>query len=190
MKDFISEIKKINTDGLIYKFSEISIEMFKKVQCWRNVGVPVVRCGKRQKMLVQLSAWDIPNIAFLSVKNSNDYRHADRGASIGQLVNLYREYENEHSAAENIELSEREIFEKDYLCFVMTIRELEILLYRNDKVKEEQILNRLLDSTKPDGLRKNIGAIYEELSINENQHFDGQMDYFSKMMEHLGRENG
>ena len=32
MKDFVSEIKKINTDGLIYKFSEISIDMFKKVQ--------------------------------------------------------------------------------------------------------------------------------------------------------------
>ena len=30
MKDFISEIKKINTDELIYKFSEISIEMYKK----------------------------------------------------------------------------------------------------------------------------------------------------------------
>ncbi len=25
MKDFVSEIKKINTDGLIYKFSEIFI---------------------------------------------------------------------------------------------------------------------------------------------------------------------
>lgn len=30
MKDFISEIKKINTDELIYKFSEISIEMYKR----------------------------------------------------------------------------------------------------------------------------------------------------------------
>ena len=79
MKDFVSEIKKINTDGLIYKFSEISIDMFKKVQCW-----------------------DIPNIAFLSVKESNDYRHADKVSSVGQLVDLYREYDNEHSAAESI----------------------------------------------------------------------------------------
>ena len=99
---------------------------------------------------------------------------------------LYDEFSN----TAIIELSEREIFEKDNLCFVMTIRELEILLYlhRNDKAKEEQILNKLLDSTKPDGLRKrqNIGAIYDELSIYENQHFDGQMDYFSKIMEHFG----
>jgi len=480
MKDFVSEIKKINTDGLIYKFSEISIDMFKKVQCWRNVEVPVVRYGKHQKILVQLSAWDIPNIAFLSVKESNDYRHADKVSSVGQLVDLYREYDNEHSAAESIknaadgvfrvvlgmtaeqfqyqnlwwifekfnrdyyillaaknfehrreidtnaavkevfgcsaddyiaillmifwlcsqhpdplsapeslycrkentilttenitkfvgyyscdykelrehslgkqllyskpfiktqrhgeylavsmylvammvgnglywlvrdyyfkqgtqkfvnafgllfedyikdlalnycetseykvlsagakkgadflfdfgmlqllveskssllkldakqqvpnmestntffnrtiseaytqlnssyeelkgkievpiikiillydefsntaiiELSEKEIFEKDNLCFVMTIRELEILLYLhcNDKTKEEQILNKLLDSTKSDGLRKrqNIGAIYDELSIHENQHFDGQMDYFARMVEHF-----
>lgn len=76
--------------------------MFKKVQYWRNVEVPVVRYGKHQKMLVQLSAWDIPSIAFLSVKESNDYRHADKVSSVGQLVALYREYDNEHSAAESI----------------------------------------------------------------------------------------
>ena len=57
---------------------------------------------------------------------------------------------------------------------------------RVSKSMEEQILNRLLGSTKPDGLRKNIGTIYEELSIHENKHFDGQMDYFFKMMEHFG----
>ena len=72
MRDFISEIKKINTDGLIYKFSEISIEMFKKNQYMRKVERPVIRYGRNQKLIVQLSAWDIPNIAFLSVKESND----------------------------------------------------------------------------------------------------------------------
>lgn len=481
MKDFVSEIKKINTDGLIYKLSEISIEMFKDNQYMKKVEIPVIRYGITQKLIVQLSAWDIPNIAFLSVKESNDYRHSDEVSSVGQLVDLYREYENEHSAAESvknaadgvfrvvlgmtaeqfqyqklwwifekfnrdyyillaaknfehrneidtnavvkevfgcsaddyvaillmifwlcsqhpdplsapeslycrkensiltaeniakfieyyscdykelrehslgkqllyskpfvktqrygvylavsmhlvammvgnglywlvrdyyfkqgtqkftnafgllfedyikdlalnycetfeykvlsagakkgadflfdfgmlqllveskssllkldakqqvpnmestnrffnctiseaytqlnssyeelkekidvpllkiillydefsntaiIELSEREIFAKDNLCFIMTIRELEILLYlhRNDKAKEEHILNKLLDSIRPVGLRKrqNIGAIYEELSISENQHLDGRMDYFSKMIKHFG----
>ena len=478
MRDFISEIKKINTDGLIYKFSEISIEMFKKNQYMRKVERPVIRYGRNQKLIVQLSAWDIPNIAFLSVKESNDYRHADKVSSVGQLVDLYREYDNEHSATESIknaadgvfrvvlgmtaeqfqyqnlwwiyekfnrdyyillagknfehrskidtnaavkevfgcsvddyiaillmifwlcsqhpdplsapeslycrkentilttenitkfigyyscdykelredslgkqllyskpfiktqrygvylavsmylvsmmvgnglywlvrdyyfkqgtqkfvnafgllfedyikdlamnyceptewsvlstgskkgadflfdfgvlqilveskssllkldvkqqvpnlksvktffdhtiseayaqlnssyeqlngkvdvpvikiillydefsnaaiiELSKSEIFEKDPLCFVMTIRELEMLLYlhHNDKIKEKQILNRLLDSIKLDGLHKNIGAIYEELSIHENPHLDWKMDYFSKMMKHF-----
>lgn len=102
MKNFVSEIKKINTDGLIYKFSEISIEMFKNNQFMRKVELPVIRYGKRQKLTVQLSAWDIPNIAFLSVKESNDYRQADKVASIEQLVDLYREYDNEHSSAESI----------------------------------------------------------------------------------------
>ena len=70
----------------------------------------------------------------------------------------------------------------------MTIHELEILLYfhHNDKAKERQILNRLLDSIKPDGLRKDIGAIYDELFIHENPHFGGKMDYFSKVMEYFG----
>ena len=48
MKDFVSEIKKINTDGLIYKFSEISIEMFKNNQCMKKVEIPVIRYRKRQ----------------------------------------------------------------------------------------------------------------------------------------------
>lgn len=102
IKNFVSEVKKINTDGLIYKFSEISIEMFKNNQCMRKVEIPVIRYGKCQKLTVQLSAWDIPNIAFLSVKESNDYRQADKVASIEQLVDLYREYDNEHSSAESI----------------------------------------------------------------------------------------
>lgn len=102
MKDFISEIRKINTDGLIYKYSEISIDMFKNNQCMRKVEIPVLRYGRKKKMIVKLSAWDIPNIVFLSVKESNDYRNADKVASIEQLVDLYREYDNEHSPMENI----------------------------------------------------------------------------------------
>ena len=102
MKDFISEIRKINTDGLIYKYSEISIDMFKNNQCVRKVEIPVLRYGRRKKLIVQLLAWDIPDIVFLSVKESNDYRNADKVASIEQLVDLYREYDKEHSSGESI----------------------------------------------------------------------------------------
>lgn len=56
MKNFVSEIKKINTDGLIYKFSEISIEMFKANQYMRKIEIPVIRYGRNQKLIVQLSA--------------------------------------------------------------------------------------------------------------------------------------
>lgn len=61
-----------------------------------------MRYGRNQKLIAQLSAWDIPNIAFLSVKESNDYCHADKVSSVDQLVDLYRKYDNEHSAAESI----------------------------------------------------------------------------------------
>lgn len=43
----------------------------------------------------------------------------------------------------------------------------------------------LLDSIKLDEVRKKIGAIYDELSIYENPHLDGKMDYFSEVMEHF-----
>ena len=99
MKNFISEIKKVETDRLIYSLSRISIDMFKNNKCEIEVPIPVLRYGKRQNLIVNLFAWDIPNIAFLSVKESNDYRHSDKMVSLGQLINLYREYENDHSAA-------------------------------------------------------------------------------------------
>lgn len=106
MKHFISEIKKIHTDGLIYRFSELSIEMFGKKQCMRDVALPVIHLGRRQTKIVMLAAWDFPEIAFLSVKHSNDYRNADSVASVGQLVDLYRDYDNEHSPAEMIRSSD------------------------------------------------------------------------------------
>lgn len=102
MKHFISEIKKIHTDGLIYRFSELSIEMFRKNQCMREVAIPVIHLGRKQTKTVMLVAWDFPEIAFLSVKHSNDHRNADSVASVGQLVDLYRDYDNEHSPAEMI----------------------------------------------------------------------------------------
>lgn len=102
MKNFISEIKKINTDGLIYAFSEISIDMFKEHQCMKAFEIPILIYGKRKKMTVQLCAWDIQNIVFLSVKESNDYRHADKLASVEQIIDLYRNYDNKHSPIDYI----------------------------------------------------------------------------------------
>lgn len=51
-------------------------------------------------------------------------------------------------------------------------------------IVSHNIGNRLLDSIRS-GERKNIGAIYDELSIYENPNFDGDMDYFSKLMKHF-----
>lgn len=99
MKDFISELKKIETDRLIYSLSKISIEMLKENKYVRKVPISALHYG-RQPKVTYLLAWDIPNIVFLSIKESNDYRHSKKIVSPGQLVSLYRKYDNEHSAAD------------------------------------------------------------------------------------------
>lgn len=121
--------------------------------------------------------------AYEQLKSSYEQLKSTIDVPILKIILLY----DESSKTSIIEKSKTDIFEKDPLCFVMTIRQFEILLYfhRNDKVKEQQILDRLLDSIKPGGIRKNIGAIYDELSISNNPHFDGDMNYFSKLITHL-----
>lgn len=121
--------------------------------------------------------------AYEQLKSSYEQLKSTIDVPILKIILLYDEF----SKTSIIEKSKKEIYEKDPLCFVMTIRQFEILLYfhRNDKVKEQQILDRLLNSIKPGGIRKNIGAIYDELSISNNPHFDGDMNYFSKLITHL-----
>lgn len=102
MRDFITEIRKIHTDDLIRCFSKISIDMFNNQEFNRDIEAPVILHGQRKVLVVTLSAWDIPDIAFLSIKNSNDYRNGNGQVYIGQLVDQYRKYSNEHSAAENM----------------------------------------------------------------------------------------
>ena len=55
----------------------------------------------RRTTNVMLLAWDIPNMAYLSIINANDYRKnimTEEMAGIG--VNLYRGYENKYSGSE------------------------------------------------------------------------------------------
>lgn len=51
-----------------------------------------------------LVAWDIPNMAYLSITNANDYRNdiMTEQSAAGRAVNLYRGYENKHSGSEYI----------------------------------------------------------------------------------------
>ena len=50
-----------------------------------------------------LSAWDIQNIAYISIVSANDYKkEIMTREKAGMLVNLYRGYENEHSNNEYI----------------------------------------------------------------------------------------
>lgn len=101
--DFISEIKKISTHELIYAFSAKSIDMFRNTECVKDIEIPATRFQKHGILTVALTAWDILDIEYLSVKYSNDYRYADRVCPPEVLVDLYRDYENQHSVARKME---------------------------------------------------------------------------------------
>lgn len=105
MRDFISEIKRINTDGIIFEFAKVSVDMFRDDEYRKPIDVMVTNYGITRKRQVCLSAWDILDIAYLSVIHSNDYRRKDDLPSIGRLVNLYRGYENKNSIAEELRRS-------------------------------------------------------------------------------------
>ena len=95
MKDFIAEIRKIRTDELILALSELSIQMFQsETRHMKNLPIQVNQFGIWKNKEVLLTAWDILNVEFLSIKNSNDYRDSKQKSSIGELINLYRGYEN------------------------------------------------------------------------------------------------
>lgn len=69
----------------------------------------------------------------------------------------------------------------------MTIGEFEILLYyhKNDKEKEQQILDEILKSSKSENQRKSICAIYRNLAIYNNPHIENEMNYFEKLVNDL-----
>lgn len=62
MDPFVSELRKINTDGLIFEFSKLSIEMFKNDEAMRGIDFPIKHFGVVKSARVGLSAWDIPLI--------------------------------------------------------------------------------------------------------------------------------
>ena len=85
MKNFISEIKKIPTDGLIFNLSEKSISMFIKGNYLMPINIPVMHYGQKKILTITLTAWDILDIEFLSIKESNDYRHSSKAVPIEVL---------------------------------------------------------------------------------------------------------
>ena len=105
MRDFIAEIKRINTDGVIFEFSKASIEMFQSQQYQKSFDVITTRFGIQKNISIPLSAWDIQDIAYLAVLHSNDYRRGKNLPQIGYLINLYRSYENANSIAEELRKS-------------------------------------------------------------------------------------
>ena len=97
-----------------------------------------------------------------------------------KVILLYDDFSN----TAIIEKSMSEIFDQDVSCYVMTIRELEILLYlhKNDKEKCGEICTKIVMNS---GERESIGAIFENMDLVNNPHLDGNMDFFAKIMEQL-----
>ena len=88
MKSFISVINEYSTQNVLYTFGEISIQMVKadfkgrsKDQMFGSAIFPLhalVHGFIEQTVPVMLSAWDIPEIAYISIRDSNDYRGKKR----------------------------------------------------------------------------------------------------------------
>ena len=100
-----------------------------------------------------------------------------------KIILLYDQFSN--SAI--VEEAAHKILGSDSSCFIMTIREFEILLYlhQHNKETEQQILDEILKSSRAENSRKNIPAIYKDLAIDSNPHFEEEMDYFSKLMNNF-----
>lgn len=105
MRDFVAEIRRINTDGVIFELSKAAIEMFRDQQYQKAFEIVLNKFGIKKKVSVSLSAWDIQDIVYLSVIHSNDYRRKDHLPVMGSLINLYRGYENANSIAEELRSS-------------------------------------------------------------------------------------
>ncbi len=102
MKSFIQTIKGISAEKLIHQFAEISVDMCRKQEYLREVNVQFFQGNVRRSMTVNLSAWDIHGIQYHVICNSNDYRNSNSVYTIGQIVNLYRIFEDQESPAEDL----------------------------------------------------------------------------------------
>ncbi len=101
-----------------------------------------------------------------------------------KVILLYDEFSN----TAIIERSIPEIFDHDHLCYVMTISEFEVLLYthRYSQTKHTQIISQILQNGKREQ-KQSFGSILDNLSLyNNNGHFEGDMNYFSKLLDHFG----
>ena len=107
MKDFISYIKGFETKNIIEYFGEVSIHIFKKQlkddeTCSMKFPLEICEFGFIHKIVpVMLTAWEIPDIAYNSIKYANDYRKEQiTEEKVGRIVNLYRGYENNKSGSD------------------------------------------------------------------------------------------
>lgn len=102
---------------------------------------------------------------------------------IMKVILLYDEFSNTGI----IESSIPEIFDKDNLCYIMTIREFEILLYTHkyNSSKREELFNQII-KTENCEQKQAFGSILGNLSLHENHHINKELNYFSKLLDYFG----
>ena len=162
MSDFITEIRKIPTDKMLYVLSNVSIKMFEMLEHQMQLPLELSNNGFKKTGSVMLMGWDIHSIAFHSVINSNDYRRSNKEISFPKLINLYRGYDNEHSATNAISkanfdgifrilmgmTSEQFLFQQPGLIFEKFNRDYYILLAAdNFEHRAELDVNLILKET-------------------------------------------
>ena len=114
MKDFDSFVKKTSTEEFIKYWGEISIKIYQQqlkkadkngLNAMINIPLKIRQYGFIQRNAeVTLSAWDIPNMIYISICKSNDYRNGHMTRELaGYVVDLYREFENDQSDTQYLE---------------------------------------------------------------------------------------
>lgn len=114
MKDFISFVKNTSTEEFIKFWGEMSIKIYQKqlksadeneIKATINFPLEIHQYGFLQRNVeVMLSAWDIPDMIYTSICESNDYRNGHMTEDMaGYVTNLYRGYENDKSKIHYLE---------------------------------------------------------------------------------------
>lgn len=111
MSNFITKIKNIRTDALIYTLSDISIKMYKNnMSCTTTFPLWTRKYGIDRKVSTLLTVWDIPSIEYFSILNSSDYRDGEPVDSLPEIINSYRCYEGSLSSNQIKDSDEHDVF--------------------------------------------------------------------------------
>ena len=108
MKDYVSFVKNTSTEEFIKFWGEMSIKIYQKqlkntdkseLNATINFPLKIHQYGFIQRNVeVMLSAWDIPDMIYTSICESNDYRNGHMTEDMaGYVTNLYRGFENDKS---------------------------------------------------------------------------------------------
>ena len=103
-----------------------------------------------------------------------------------KVIMLYDVFSN----AAMIEHAAEDILKSDSSCFVITIRELEIILmlYHEERSKFDQIVHLIEESIHERDKRRSITYIFDKLKLWKYDFFKGEYDCFHSLLARLKNE--